>query len=280
MSTMRLLYAWAVPAFDDDSPVDHTWVTTYDNGAHPYPNMAAVQAAVECAWYCWGDFHLQGGTPGNPDGALGSQVGNLDLGRCSAQSCADCGASFAARGTIFTYGVDGVCHQLANQVLYSTGIGGARPLTVGAARGYRVSSAIYATYGLQHSAWRNKIAACSAAMAALPEKADDVTHAAPPQAGVPLTAVPPDEFAELVVKVLGDDRLPLATQLLNLRAQFHAAAAAQARTARAPTADELNDRNQRFLDDAAKILSASDYEKIFGVEPGRKVRLGRPGLTK
>ena len=27
---------------------------------------------------------------------------------------------FPARGTIFTYGVDGVCHQLANQAHYAT----------------------------------------------------------------------------------------------------------------------------------------------------------------
>jgi hypothetical protein len=280
MSTMRLLYAWAVPAFDDASPVDHTWVTTYDNRTHSYPNIAAVQAAVECYWYCWGDFHPRGGAPGNPDGALGSQVGSLELARCYVQANADCDASFAARGTIFTYGVDGVCHQLANQVLYSTGFGGARPLTVAAARGYRVSSAIYGTYGLQRAAWRNKIAACSAAMAARPTNEDDVTHAAPPPPGPTMTAVPPDEFEELVAKVLGPDPLPHATQLLNLRAQFHASAAANAHATRAPTAEELNERNQRFLDQAAKILSASDYQQIFGAAPGQKVKLVRPDRPK
>ena len=280
MSTMRLLYAWAVPAFEDDFPVDHTWVTTYDNRSHPYPSVAAVEAAVECAWYCWGDFHPRGGTPGNPDGAVGAQVGNLDLARCFAQPNADCAASFAARGTIFTYGVDGVCHQLANQVLYATGVGGARPLTAAAARGYRLSSAIYGTYGLQSAAWRNKIAACAAAMAARPANADDVAHAAPPRPGAAMTSVPPDEFEQRVAEVLGPDRLRLAAQLLNLRARFHTAAAAEAHAMRAPTADELNERNQRFFDDAAKILSASDYERIFGVEPGRKVKLVRPDRTK
>jgi hypothetical protein len=39
------------------------------------------------------------------------------------------------------------------------------------------------------------------------------------------------------------------------------------------TADELNARNQRFLNDAAKLLSASDFVAIFGVPPGTKVDL-------
>ncbi len=54
----------------------------------------------------------------------------------------------------------------------------------------------------------------------------------------------------------------------------------QAHALRAPTADELNDRNQRFLDDAAKILPAKDFEKIFGVEPGQKVKLVRADMME
>ena len=63
----------------------------------------------------------------------------------------------AARGTIYVYGVDGVCHQLANQVLYATS--GTR-LTVNKARGYFFSTYLYGTYGLQHAAWASKIASC------------------------------------------------------------------------------------------------------------------------
>ena len=66
------------------------------------------------------------------------------------------------RGTVFSYGVDGVCHQLANQVLYATGSGGA-PLTMARARGYMASTFIYGTYGLQHAAWANKLASCGRA---------------------------------------------------------------------------------------------------------------------
>lgn len=47
---MVLLYAWTVPAFTSGSPVDHTWVTTYDNRVTPYPNDAAVAAAHQSYW--------------------------------------------------------------------------------------------------------------------------------------------------------------------------------------------------------------------------------------
>lgn len=48
----------------------------------------------------------------------------------------------------------------------------------------------------------------------------------------------------------------------------------------ASTADELNARNQRFLDDAAKLLGESDYLAIFGVPRGTKVNLVLSDPTK
>lgn len=270
MASPTLLYAWATPAFVEGSPVDHTWVTSYDNNANPYPNLAAVVAAKEDYWFCWGSFHAQGRT-------LGSQLGDVVLARCLVQSNADSSTTFPARGTIFTYGVDGVCHQLANQVLYATGINGARPLTVANANGYSVSSAIYGAYGLQHAAWRNKIAACVAATAPGPQARRPARPRQPPDPGANMSAIipanAPDEFEERVGQVLGVGKLSLASQLLNLRAQFQAAAAAHAHSVVTPTASELNARNQRFLDDAAKLLSKSDFKAIFGVAPGESVNL-------
>jgi hypothetical protein len=275
MPTTTQLYAWAVPAFIDESPVDHTWATSYDNRMQNFADVAAVIAANQDYWLCWGDYHAKGGTPSNPSGFLGSQSGDLNVARCLVQPNADCSSTYAARGTIFTYGVDGVCHQLANQVLYSTRASGVPPLTVAKARGYWVSAAIYGTYGLQHAAWSSKIAACTAA--ARPQVRRGKARR---QMSTPPPAAPPDEFAQRVTDVLGPDRLPLAAQLLHLRAQFQMTAALQAHTARVPTADELNDRNQRFLDEAAKILSERDYERIFGVKIGLKVKVVRPDMMK
>jgi hypothetical protein len=52
MPQTATLYAWATPAFSSGSPVDHTWVTTYDNRVNAYPAIADVIAANQLYWYC------------------------------------------------------------------------------------------------------------------------------------------------------------------------------------------------------------------------------------
>ena len=95
---------------------------------------------------------------------------------------------------------------------------------------------------------------------------------------VTLPAALHDEFEEHVNKVLGSR--DEAAKLLRLRAEFQEMAATWALSARAPTALELNERNQRFFDEAATILSAKDYVKIFGLKPGAKIKLVRPEMMK
>jgi len=129
-----------------------------------------------------------------------------------------------------------------------------------------VSCAIYGSYGFQRSAWRNRIAICKA------------VEALPSDAGKPKTSdgADPDphgEFENHVGKVLGADKLSVASQLLGLRARFQNEAAAQAHTAVALSAHQLNARNQRFLDDAAELLGDDDFTAVFGVKPGAKVNL-------
>jgi hypothetical protein len=198
-------------------------------------------------------------------------------------SNADSSTIFSARGTIFTYGIDGVCHQLANQVLYASGLGGSPPLTVSLANGYGASSAIYGTYGLQHAAWRNKVAACGNATAQSPTIGGDATARQTigpgPNMIVNVSTDTPDEFEQRVGQVLGGKRLASATQLLSLRARFQNTAAGEAHSMTASTSVELNARNQQFLDDAAKLLSATDFKSIFGVDPGEKVDLVLPDPT-
>jgi hypothetical protein len=118
---------------------------------------------------------------------------------------------------------------------------------------------------------RAKIATCSAAVAAAAAPSGAVVNM-----NAPAPPNPPDEFEQHVGNVLGAGKLGVASQLLNLRAQFHTAAAAQAHAMVAPTADQINARNQRFLDDPPELLSASDFSDfiaIFGVSPGTKVDL-------
>jgi hypothetical protein len=59
-ATTKRLYAWANPIVVPGSPLDHTWVTSYDNNANSLPNVGAVVTAHEDYWFCWGSFHPQG----------------------------------------------------------------------------------------------------------------------------------------------------------------------------------------------------------------------------
>ncbi|MFT0875277.1 hypothetical protein LRC39_14525 [Rhodopseudomonas sp. P1] len=264
------LYAWAAPAWSSESPVDHTWVTSYDNQVHPYSTIADVVVAGQSFWYCWGSFHPQGGTPINPTGALGQQSGNLKLAQCLVQPNADSNTTAAARGTIYTYGVDGVCHQLANQVLYATANGSVPPLTVSKARGYPLSSFIYGTYGLQHTAWAAKVASCSGAQL--------VARLARP-GGLTVVAggegIAVDEFERRATEVLATEPAKLAS-LLRLRGEVQRFAAQPWPGTGQPSAEALNARNQHLIDEAAKLLGPEHFRKLFGVEPGAKVTLVDP----
>lgn len=270
---MTTLYAWAVPAFTTGSPVDHTWVTTYDNRTQIFQTDAAVSAAGQSYWYCWGSFHPTGGAPGNPTGFLGDQNGNLALAQCLVLANADSATTPAARGTIFTYGVDGVCHQLANQILYATGAGSTSPLTVRLARGYTASTFIYGTYGLQHAAWAAKIAACSGVNLA-PQVGGMAMIA-----GVASPPDGPDEFERQATQVLGVGNAKLFN-LLRLRSDVHQFTARAWPGTGQPSADALNARNQHMLDEAAKVLDPAEYKAIFGTDPGDKIDLVDPNVTQ
>jgi hypothetical protein len=255
------LYAWATPAFVTGSPVDHTWVTTFDNTAHFYPSEQAVTAAGEHYWFCWGKYHPSGHT------ALGSQGGNFALACCLVQPNVDCIASSAARGTIFTYGVDGVCHQLANQVLHATG---ANPLTVKGANGYPASVFLYGMYGHQHTAWVNKIAGCSTApVGAGGGGAGTFSF----QSGGPSV----DDFEERARVVLANEPV-LLQNLFILKSNVHTFTAQRFPGLAPPSADTLNVRNQHLIDQAALLLGDKYFEEIFGFPPG-KINLVDPAFV-
>lgn len=225
-----------------------------------------MAAAGQSYWYCWGSFHPTGGIPGNPSGFLGTQSGDLALAQCLVQANADSQHSRPARGTIFVYGRDGVCHQLANQVLYATGIVGVQPMTVRGARGYAASIFLYGTYGRQHLAWVNKISACGA---------PPVLTAA---AGIPM-AGPPDEFEARARQVLADSDPQVLGQLLALRSEAGRVALPQAGGV-ASSPEVLNAYNQQMLDEAARLLGPQKFEELFGFPPSEKVNLVDPSIRQ
>lgn len=270
------LWAWAVPAWFSESLLDHTWVTDFDNRVTAYQTITDVISAGKNNWFCWGSYHDKGGTPKLPDGFLGSRQANANLAACLVTPNLPSKGNPAAQGTIFSYGIDGVCHQLANQVLWSTTGAPGGTLTVRQARGYPISSYLFGTYGRQTVDWRNKVASCSSAATGGPKGL--VMHSA--------DVTPDDEFATRAREVLGpEDPNGKLARLLALRgAAVHTADTLRTRIASeammAPSAAELNAHHNDVLREAAQILSAAEFRELFGIEPGQRFDLVDPEMLE
>lgn len=264
MNAVTELFAWAVPAWFE-ALIDHTWVTTYDNRKTPYPDVSEVADAGQFYWYCWGSFDKKGGSPGIPKGFLGKQSGNLGLAKCLVQANVTCQESAAARGTIFIYGVNGVCHQLANQALYATGTGRKKPLTVSKSRGYWLSLHVYGTYGWDTVSWGNKLASCGAI--------DATTVVAGP---TPMT----DEFEERARKMFGRDDPKLLANFLALRAEISHSVSQKWPGSTPPSAEALNARNRALFEQAAILLGRERFKRFFGFEPDQKIDLVDPRMLE
>ncbi|EDZ98887.1 conserved hypothetical protein [Burkholderia sp. H160] len=263
------LFAWAVPAYFHGSVVDHTWVTTYDSRVKIYPALADVLTAGEHYWYSWGSFHAQGGTPDIKDGFLASAGANLLYAGCLCRPDVDSSINAAARGTIFSYGRDGVCHQLANQILWSTGRSGVTPATVHMSRGYWLSIAIFGTYGKQHAAWASKKIQCSTpsgsnAMNSGHEDSDVDDF----QEHLRATLKGPG--AEAKIKSLMDHRRAFMVMVERLQ---YAPPGGDV-----PPASELNKAYSSFLHDAADILGPEDFERVFGERPSDEMNIVDPSI--
>ena len=98
---MATLWAWATPAPYEHSPVDHTWVTDYDNRVdEPPQNVAEVIAAAGNYWFCWGAFHARGESREVSQGFLGGMPRSIALANCLARSNAPSASDKPTCGTI------------------------------------------------------------------------------------------------------------------------------------------------------------------------------------
>lgn len=140
------IFAWVKNAFvNGNFLLDHTWVTSYDLRKASYADVGDVIGAKQHYWYCKGDFWKTS--------RLADPI--LSCVKVSAgASCLVIPNNNKTSGTVHVYGVDGVCHQVANQVLYVTkDKRQGKPLTVRVARGYTLSSLLFGTYGRREDEW-------------------------------------------------------------------------------------------------------------------------------
>ncbi len=108
---------------------DHTWVTTSSDGT-AMPTDGDVEY-----WYCWGVHHSRA-----------EKLGMSTTGAAFARKVAKPNDPNADVG--IRYGIDGLCHQMANRLLRFTVDGDTgMPVKVDRASGYQLSKGMYGEYG-------------------------------------------------------------------------------------------------------------------------------------
>jgi nucleoid DNA-binding protein len=241
----ELLFAWAWPAYVNESPLDHTWITTFDlNGR---PDKVERSRRNGLYWYCYGDLRLKGQK-------LAFKAGSASIASCLVQPNIRSQESRAARGTIFKYGWHGVCHQVANQVLFSTATKGPA-ITVKKARGYWSSTSIYGTYGRNIEDWEERKRRCSVRIKG--SESND-------------TQMGTDEFEKHASEVL-ENHPDLLRRLLTLRQDIF-----KADVPDNASAAEINAMNQAWFDKAAHLLGPSRFKAVFEHEASERINLVDP----
>ncbi|WP_196486285.1 hypothetical protein [Burkholderia territorii] len=263
------LFAWATPAFFKESVVDHTWVTAYDNRILKFPDIQSIISASNHYWYCWGSFHPSGGTPDNADGFLAKGIGSLPYAQCICKENSDSRQDRAAQGTIFTYGIDGVCHQLANQVLWATGANGNAPATVSSARGYWFSTFLFGAYGKRQADWVAKYTQCQTSWSLEMEtrSSGSVTEDFETHVRSVITGPGSEEKVRQLITHRTEsmdkiEKLQNTTKLLG----------------GGPSADDLNKLYSSFLQKAASILGEDDFKRVFGQSPSDVMNIVDPDI--
>ena len=154
------LYAWERPLTQNETPVisnlDHTWVPNYPVTVDPAHQQDPPRGWKPPAsyWYCWGSPHdIASHALGSAGGSLNTANGISPCNVTATQSGAEQYSPSSTSGAIVYYGLDGVCHNVANEVLCATGSATEEPIRVRHARGYPLSTFFFGTYGLNSEAW-------------------------------------------------------------------------------------------------------------------------------
>lgn len=226
---------------------DHTWVTDYSQ-----PECPDGGAPRSRYWYATGKCHP---VPGDRPRALASAPADLNLASCIAKPDESTFTAGPATARI-RYGIDGVCHQISNRVLWATSVGGATPVTVEGARGYGVSRFAYGTYGTPFQ-WKALQADCGV------PSSDDAS----------LTT----EIQRLITRRLGataasDKAAAIMAEHGRLRNSLEELGR-NSQLSRGQVAAEANRAINRSLAELGKTMTAEEFERFFDWPRGREIVL-------
>jgi len=190
-----------------------------------------------------------------------------------------------SHGGINLYGIDGVCHQLSNRILWATTKGAGDPLTVDGAKGYGASRWLFGTYGSNVSEWQSRIARCTAAAAAPTAAAGTPVAMAMHMAAAP-RSLDADLDAMIREKLGPEFSRAKAERIRQVRARALSAKALLDRKVQsgqisgAAFAASVNELVDRGLHDTARVLTPDEYKKLFGLAPGEKIGVVDPKIAE
>ena len=252
--THNTLYAWSVPIVAADNGklnnFDHTWVTDFvediDLRYKPDPARPAY-TPPDGFWYCWGQGYEKAAK--SICSADGDIIAANNISPRNVVPYEDGIFYSNTSGSIEFYGLDGVCHNVANQVLFSTGTSLKEPVRVEQAKGYAVSSFFYGTYGLNEDKWE-KIR----------------------KAYMPDVKIPGDDFLPLMERFVKDKDTQL--KLLELRKKARTQLAFIRTVAVAVRQQKLSQyyniyipfmqhSNAAILDEAEQLLGEAVFNALF-----------------
>lgn len=230
---------------------DHTWVTSYDIRTNNYSDISKVISAQESYWYCKGDFHTDG-----------DFIGKINYSSPYSKCLVTPNNSINGNGSIIRYGIDGVCHQVSNQVLYRSK-NSLNNLRVNKARGYKLSSSIFETYGLNKDMWQQNKINCVSNTFTKNQKS--------------LLMIRANEFARKhninmnSIKELEQKRLILLTSL-----ESEGIATKSITESVNQRVEKMNLLIYEYTVNAGNLVDNDLYEYIFGIEPGVRIDIINP----
>lgn len=244
------LYIWANP-LKLISVLDHTWVTTYDPIASCPPDISSGDY-----WYCWGICHMTGQY--NPQARLlNSHDGKMTLATCISTPNDDNDHA----GITGIYGLHGVCHQVANRVLFSTENEHEGPLLVDGAHGFWLSYLLYGDYGGKGDNWEQVQKNCGVVNI----RSNDMELQA---MAAMLEAVPGLTFAPAMM-----DQLRELQQEMLAQKHEYALRVEQGQMRVEEFATAINKLLTDYLPRLAEIIGPDYSRTVFGIAPGEEVYL-------
>ncbi|MEM8671200.1 MAG: hypothetical protein AAGG48_27000 [Planctomycetota bacterium] len=140
MSTTAEFFVWKRPVdvFNANHRIAfHTWVTTYRS-----VRVSPPDPADGAYWYCMGGSYITDPLPTNV-ALIHRAHGDLDVAKCLSEPNKPRRFAIGEEDTGVRYGIDGVCHQIANRVLAATGT----TIPQDDFPDYAVSVFVYGVYG-------------------------------------------------------------------------------------------------------------------------------------